>query len=150
MGITGARDIRSVRAVMISVAAVAAMGSGPAVATEIDTIIVTAAKRDQPLQEAPLPVSALTQQALENIGAEDIFDVAAVVPSLNVAQSVSPLSTSYYIRRIGNLGSIPNFESAVGLFIDGAFRSRPGAALGLTCNHPGWHERHSRTALTVC
>ena len=38
--------------------------------------------------------------------------------------SVSPVQTNFRIRRVGNLGNIPTFEPAVGLFVDGAFRSR--------------------------
>ena len=33
-------------------------------------------------------------------------------------------TTTLRIRRVGNLGNIPTFEPAVGLFVDGAFRSR--------------------------
>lgn len=113
----------------ISIAAITVIGE-PVFAAEIEEIIVTAKKRDQPLQDTPLAVSALPKTSLEKAGVRNIFDVAELVPSLNVARSTGPLSTSYFIRRIGNLGSIPNFESAVGVFVDGAFRGRNGASLG--------------------
>lgn len=101
-----------------------------AVAAEIEEIIVAATKRDERLQHAPLAVSVLTSRSLENADVRDHFDVAELAPSFNVVQSTGPLSTSWFIRRIGNLGSIPNFESAVGIFVDGAFRSRAGASIG--------------------
>lgn len=107
-----------------------AIVSEASVAASIEEIVVTARKRDERLQEAPLSVSALPNSELGRAGVRDIFDVAELTPSLNITQSTGPLSTSYFIRRIGNLGSIPSFESAVGLFVDGAFRSRTGANLG--------------------
>jgi len=113
----------------VSVSTAAALAGGVA-AAEIEQIIVTATKRELPLQETPMSVDVVTGEYLGKADASDIRDVAELAPSFSVAQSTSPLSKSYYIRRIGNLGSIPNFESAVGLFVDGAFRSRAGAALG--------------------
>ena len=99
-------------------------------AAEIDEIVVTATKRDERLRDAPLSVSVLTSSVLEDADVRDLLDVAGLVPSFDIAQSTGPLSTSLFIRRIGNLGSIPNFESAVGTFVDGAFRVRAAAVLG--------------------
>ncbi|MEX1667449.1 hypothetical protein AB4876_00920 [Zhongshania guokunii] len=44
--------------------------------------------------------------------------------------NISPLTTTFIIRNIGNAGNIPHFEPATGLFIDGAFRSRSGIGMG--------------------
>ena len=46
------------------------------------------------------------------------------MPTLDMQRSVSPLTTTLRIRRVGSLGNIPTFEPAVGLFVDGAYRSR--------------------------
>ena len=101
-----------------------------ALAAEIDEIIVTARKREQPIIDAPVSVSALTNADIEVAGANEIRDITRLVPSLTINRSTGPLSDSYFIRRIGTLGSIPNFEPAVGVFVDGALRTRNGAALG--------------------
>lgn len=130
MGVIRVQRRKTKCGVTICVAAVFAVLADNALANEIDEIIVTATKREERLRDAPLSVSVLTSKSLENAGVIDIFGVAEQIPAFGVAQSTGPLSTSYFIRRIGNLGSIPNFESAVGLFVDGAFRSRTGAALG--------------------
>jgi iron complex outermembrane recepter protein len=50
--------------------------------------------------------------------------VATRLPTLDLQSSVTAATTTLRIRRIGNLGNIPTFEPAVGLFVDGAFRSR--------------------------
>lgn len=119
-------------AYMVSASIVATLLSDveSTVAAEIEEIVVAATKRGEQLQDAPLSVSVVTSRTLEDAGVHDIFDMAGPVPSFDVAQSTGPLSTSMFIRRIGNLGSIPSFESAVGVFVDGAYRNRAGVALG--------------------
>jgi len=47
-----------------------------------------------------------------------------------VLTNISPLTTTFIFRNIGNAGKIPNFEPATGLFIDAAFRSRSGIGMG--------------------
>jgi iron complex outermembrane receptor protein len=107
----------------------AALGSGAAVSVSADdltleTITVTAQKREQSLQEVPMSVSALSANALKDAGVGDIEDISRQVPVLEVQSSVSPVQTNFRIRRVGNLGNIPTFEPAVGVFVDGAFRAR--------------------------
>jgi outer membrane receptor protein involved in Fe transport len=90
----------------------------------IEEIVVTAQKREQLLQDVPVPVSVLNSAALLRAGVQNLNDVARQVPMLEVQTSTSALSTSIRLRRVGNIGNIPTFEPAVGLFVDGAFRTR--------------------------
>ena len=96
----------------------------------IDEIYVVAQRRTQSLQEVPVSVSVLSGQEMLDAGAQDLFDVARQVSSLEVYQNTGPINTSFRIRRIGNEANIPNFEPAVGLFVDGAFRTRSGVGIG--------------------
>ncbi len=90
----------------------------------IEEIVVTAQKREQLLQDVPVSVSVLNASTLQQTGIQTLNDVSRQVPMLEVQSSSSALSTSIRLRRVGNIGNIPTFEPAVGLFIDGAFRSR--------------------------
>ena len=90
----------------------------------LDTVVVYAQKRAAPLQDVPMSVSTLTDIDLANAGIHDIEGVATSMPTLDMQHSVSPLTTTLRIRRVGSLGNIPTFEPAVGLFVDGAYRSR--------------------------
>ena len=111
-------------------AVVAALSAGGAVSVSaqeqgaLEEVLVTAQKREQSLQDVPIAVAALSADALRDAGVQNISDVSHQVPALEVQSSVSPVMTNFRIRRVGNLGNIPTFEPAVGLFIDGAFRSR--------------------------
>lgn len=101
-----------------------------AAAPQLEEVIVTAQKRAENMQDVPVAVSAITSEQLDDIGFNDIADIAAQVPSLIVLTNLSPLSTTFRVRNIGNAGNIPTFEPATGLFIDGAFRSRSGIGIG--------------------
>lgn len=108
----------------LAISAVLASSGTMAVTNTLEEVLVTAQKRSQSLQDVPIAISALDAQAMANAGVQSINDVSRLVPALEVQSSVDPVSTNYRIRRVGNLGNIPTFEPAVGVFIDGAFRLR--------------------------
>ncbi len=90
----------------------------------IQEIVVTAAKRAQSIDSVPLSISAISGAQLEAQGINDIRDLARQIPTLDVQSSNGEATVAYRLRRVGNLGNIPSFEPAVGLFVDGAFRIR--------------------------
>jgi iron complex outermembrane recepter protein len=91
---------------------------------ELKEIVVTAERRAQSINDAPVALSALSGAQLASSGAQDITDVARQIPSLDVQFGNGPGTVAYRLRRVGNFGNIPAFEPEVGLFEDGAFRSR--------------------------
>jgi iron complex outermembrane receptor protein len=93
-------------------------------------VTVTAQRREQSMQEAPVAVSNLSAELLQDSGATDMLDIQMLVPSLSMEQNKGPGFATFRIRGIGNIGNIPNFEPAVGLFIDGAYRSKSGLGVG--------------------
>ncbi len=90
----------------------------------IENVIVLATKREAALQDVPMSVNVLTAADLAAAGLDDIAEISQRLPTLEQLHSSSPTTTTLRIRRVGNLGNIPTFEPAVGLFVDGAFRSR--------------------------
>jgi iron complex outermembrane receptor protein len=117
------------KTILVTIAFVFCAGAVRADET-IEEIFVFAQKRTQSLQDVPTSVSVLSGERIELAGIQDVFEVAREVPSFTVIQNTSPIATSFRIRRIGNEPNIPNFESAVGLFVDGAYRTRTGVAAG--------------------
>ena len=120
---------------LLTGASLAAMGAlSPAMAQEDtaveDEIVVTATGRSAAIQDVPLAVTAVGRDQLENTGVQDLRDVVQVAPSLVMGTGQSNSSgTIAYIRGIGTGSDNPGFEGAVGIFIDGVYRSRAGAAL---------------------
>jgi iron complex outermembrane recepter protein len=98
-------------------------------ATSSDEIIVTAAKREQTLQDVPISVSVTGQDTIEKAQVRDLIDLQSIVPSLKVAQFQSAGQVNFIIRGFGNGNGNDGIESSVGVFIDGVYRSRSAAAL---------------------
>ena len=110
---------------LIAVYAVAAYGE-ERVPEEgvLEEVIVFAQKREQPLLEVPISISTLSLEEMEAAGVYNIDDISRLVPNLEVQTNINTVQSTFRIRRVGNLGNIPTFEPAVGVFMDGAFRSR--------------------------
>ncbi|MEP5173590.1 MAG: TonB-dependent receptor [Erythrobacter sp.] len=106
---------------------------GPALTTG-NTIIVTATKREQTLQETPVSVSVTTGETLETAQIRDVLDLQTVTPSLRVSQLQNSSSTTFIIRGFGNGDNNFGIEPSVGVFVDGVFRSRTVGALGDLAN----------------
>ncbi len=112
----------------------------PAFAQDTDTaaaqagddgvIIVTATRRAQDVQDIPLAVTAISPQQLEAQRVVNIQQISALAPSFTASQA--QLASGSVVLRVRGIGTTSNnigFESAVGIFIDGAYQSRPGVAL---------------------
>jgi outer membrane receptor protein involved in Fe transport len=94
-----------------------------------EEIVVTATGRTAALQDVPIAVTAVAGEQLENSGADDLRDLTQVAPSFSMGTGQSATATTARIRGIGTGSDNVGFESAVGIFIDGVYRARPGAAL---------------------
>ncbi len=95
-----------------------------------DVIIVTANRRAQDVQDVQIAVTAVDAVALERQGVDNIQEVTQVATSFSSSQAqVASGSVVLRIRGIGTTSNNIGFESAVGIFIDGAYQSRPGVAL---------------------
>jgi iron complex outermembrane receptor protein len=120
--------------ILLTGASLAAMGAvTPAFAQDDDVseeIVVTATGRAAAIQDVPIAVTAVSGETLENTGVQDLRDVTQVAPSLTIGTGQSNSSgTLVSIRGIGTGSDNPGFEGAVGIFIDGVYRARAGAAL---------------------
>ena len=89
-----------------------------------NVIVVTALKREQTLQEAPVAVSVTTAETIERAQIRDVSDLATLVPSLRTTQEQNSFSTSYSIRGFGTSGDNIGLEPSVAMFVDGVYRSR--------------------------
>lgn len=110
-----------------SAAAIVLLASADVLADEarsLETVIVHASKREMALQHVPMSVNVLTATDLERTGIDDVAGVANYAPTFDRQHAVTVTTTTFRIRRIGSLGNVHTFEPAVGLFVDGAYRSR--------------------------
>jgi outer membrane receptor protein involved in Fe transport len=96
----------------------------------VDSIVVTAQKREQNLQDVPVVVTAVSAKLLQDTGVKDIKDLTILTPGLTVTSTSSEASTTARIRGVGTVGDNPGLESSVGVVIDGVYRPRNGVGFG--------------------
>ena len=100
-------------------------------AAPIEEIIVTATKREASVQDVPIAVTAINDLQLERAGVKDMRDLPSLSASFNMSSSqTESQGTTLRLRGVGTTGNNIGLESAVGVFLDGVYLSRPGVALG--------------------
>jgi len=85
-----------------------------------EDIVVTAQFRSQRLQDTPIAITALSAEALEARSTNNITDIAAGSPNVQIAPTSSSFGNSViaYIRGIGQQDSNAALEPGVGIYID--------------------------------
>jgi len=84
---------------LVAVFALAGEIAAPALAQSITypgEIVVTAQRRQESLQEAPISVTALTSQQLSDFGVRDFVDYAKAVPDMSFGMGGSPFGGPAY------------------------------------------------------
>ena len=97
-------------------------------ATVIDTIVVTAQKREQQVQEVPIAISAYSGEFLEGFGITGMDDIGNLVPGLEV-QEQSPNNPGFVIRGITSDSGAAFSPPRVSVFQDGIAISRARGAV---------------------
>ncbi|MEM5518381.1 TonB-dependent receptor [Henriciella sp. AS95] len=97
----------------------------------LNAVVVEATRREgTTVQDVPVSVTAFDSALLEDTGVARLNDIEQIAPSIQIAQTESAASgTSISIRGIGTGSNNPGFEPAVGVVIDGVYRTRTGIAL---------------------
>ena len=95
----------------------------------LQTVTITATKREQTLQDVPVAVSVVDESVIRQSEIKDLGDLQSLVPSLRVGQYQSSANTNFIIRGFGNGDNNAGIEPSVGVFIDGVYRSRSAAQI---------------------
>ena len=93
---------------------------------KLDTIMVSATKRPETLQDVPVAVSARSGEDLENSGVSSIEGLATLVPSLTFTQSSNELNSSVRIRGVGTEVFSSGVEPSVSFVVDDVVLARQG------------------------
>lgn len=98
--------------------------------TNLDSIKVTARKREETLQEVPVAVTAFTSEALDRMNVQDLSDLDAQVPNLTIYAARGASSTvTAYIRGVGQSDPTWGADPGVGIYLDDVYIARPQGAL---------------------
>jgi iron complex outermembrane receptor protein len=112
-------------------AAAAPAAAAPAAdepAADSDTVVVTAQKRAENVQDVPISIAAFTGETLEKNNVVNLEGLTKVTPNLSVAKGAQ---TSYVRLAIRGIGAASNttVEPSVAVFLDGAYVPRVGAVI---------------------
>ncbi|MGY0558555.1 TonB-dependent receptor [Lysobacter sp. A421] len=97
-------------------------------ATLLDTVVVTAQGREQVMQSVPIPLQIITAEQVDALAATDLSKMSLFVPGL-VVSGDQPTQPGYQLRGISTDDFGIGTESAVGVYVDGVYSARSGAAL---------------------
>ncbi len=95
----------------------------------MEEVVVTARKRaaEESLQDTPISAAIYSAEKIELINAVNIKELGRAVPNVRlVEQGNSPGYGSFYIRGAGVSPSVPSFDPAVGVVIDGVPMAQAG------------------------
>lgn len=123
-------------AALLTIPALAQDAAAPSVNDQIASdqglteILVTAQRRAERLQDVPIAITAANSEALAEARIENIANISNISPSVQFrASNISSSSANVVIRGLGTTGNSRTFEGAVGIFIDGVYRTRAASAL---------------------
>ncbi len=107
-------------------AAAYAQDAQAAPAATRDVVTVTARRREESIQDAPVAVTAVSGEMLAAIGAIDLTDVQKLTPNATIETARGSNSTLIaFIRGVGQQDPLWGFEPGVGLYIDDVYVARP-------------------------
>jgi iron complex outermembrane recepter protein len=113
-------------------AAASGAAGGAAAATadvELETITVTARRRDEQLQDVPLPITVVDAALINDTGSFNVLRLTQLAPTLQFYSS-NPRNSAANIRGLGAPFGLTNdgIEQGVGLYVDDVYYSRAAAS----------------------
>ena len=88
----------------------------------LEEITVTARKREESMQDAPLSVSALSSEQLDALHVRDLTSLATGLPNVSLDDVGTTRGVANFsIRGLGITASIPSIDPTVGVFVDGVY-----------------------------
>jgi len=115
----------SVLAVAISTSAIA-QESADADTGRLTEIVVTAQKREQSLQDVPIAVTAVTQEALQANRITTVNDLGSIAPGVTVRPSAGGIQTPFFtIRGQQSAGVVAGSDKQASIYLDGVYLASP-------------------------
>jgi iron complex outermembrane receptor protein len=101
-------------------------GSAPT----IETITVTATRRETDIMATPIAISAMGQEQLQSLGLDNVKDLSYALPSLSI-QNTDTSAPIITLRGVRSTNVTEVGDPAVGIHVDGIYVPRPQGANAL-------------------
>lgn len=113
---------------MRTMVSVAALGVAAPAYAQIDTLVVTAQKREENIQDVPISVTAFGAADLDARNVISFEEVARAVPGLQFENDVDIRTSRIRVRGITGGGATAGTDSSVGVYIDEVYLGQAVAA----------------------
>jgi iron complex outermembrane receptor protein len=100
-------------------------------ADEIETVVVTATRRETDIMDTPLAVSAVTNEELVKYGISNVKDLSYAIPGLSIQNQTDTNAPIITLRGVRSNNVTEVGDPAVGIHVDGLYAARPQAAAAL-------------------
>jgi len=87
----------------------------------LEEIVVTARKREESIQEAPISVRAITAETIQRYELNNLEAIAAMSPEFSVGRASNGSGAQLNIRGIGSSSSSIGIEQSVAVIVDGVY-----------------------------
>jgi len=127
--LTLAAAVATLLAVSVPAIANPAEGSGAEANATLESVIVTARRREEQVQDVPLAVSVVNSAMLESTGTFNVGKLTQLQPSIQFVSS-NPRNSATTIRGLGAPFGLTNdgIEQGVGIYIDQVYYARSATA----------------------
>ncbi|MES2760815.1 MAG: TonB-dependent receptor [Bacteroidota bacterium] len=90
--------------------------------------VVTSRRREETVQQVPIPITVISGAKAEDAGAFNVNRVKELAPSVQLYSS-NPRNTTLNIRGLGSTYGLTNdgIDPGVGFYVDGVYYARPAA-----------------------
>nr|WP_166178595.1 TonB-dependent receptor [Altererythrobacter segetis] len=99
----------------------------------LETIVVTARKREENLQDTPISISAFSSDTLNSRQVTNIAEIGNFAPNVSFEKGAASSGSSFvlttFIRGVGQSDFNLTIDPGVGLYVDGVYVSRSVGAL---------------------
>ncbi|MEY2972428.1 MAG: TonB-dependent receptor [Gammaproteobacteria bacterium] len=96
----------------------------------IEEVVVTASKKEESLQEAPIAITALTESTIEDLNITSLTDVQSMSPNVHILRAPSNnTSSTITIRGNGTMNPAITWENAVAMYVDGVYVGKTQGSL---------------------
>ena len=90
----------------------------PAAAPQLDTVVVSANKRIEKLEDVPMSITVLSDALIQRNNVRTIDDLPALSPALSISYGTTPANNSINMRGIGTSTTGVGVEADVAVIID--------------------------------
>lgn len=96
--------------------------------SNLSEVTVTARRRNEEVQDIPIPITVLSSSQIDNSGSFNVNRVKELAPSVQLYSS-NPRNTTLNIRGLGSTFGLTNdgIDPGVGFYVDGVYYARPAA-----------------------